>query len=193
MQKTNDKAKLFKTASPEDAGYDIWGIFPNPITMLLPGDTLMVETGIKTEFSKDLVGRVWERGSTGVINLQVRAGVVDSNYRGEWKVILSNGNADASIFFLEGEVDSVLYDSHKQSILNAYRLGRSGEVEFKIEEQKLTVRNEDSTSILAYFYPQEKAIAQVCFLKIEKPEIVESTEDLASSNRGEGSFGSSGH
>lgn len=49
-----------------------------------------------------------------------------------------------------------------------------------------------NTGAETYSYNPEKAIAQVLFLKVEAP-VIEQTQTLSETVRGEGKFGSSGH
>ena len=75
----------------EDAGYDLYSVLSYAIC-LSPGETRLIPTGICSAFSSDYVAVVKERGSTGSKGLGVRAGIIDSGYRGEWFVALTNHN-----------------------------------------------------------------------------------------------------
>ena len=46
----------------------------------------------KTAIPPTHYAQIFERGSSGVQNLKFNAGVIDSGFRGEWKVCLYNGN-----------------------------------------------------------------------------------------------------
>ena len=76
----------------EDAGYDLYSVLSYAVC-LSPGETRLIPTGICSAFSSDYVAVVKERGSTGSKGLGVRAGIIDSGYRGEWFVALTNHNA----------------------------------------------------------------------------------------------------
>lgn len=78
------------TKRKEDAGYDLYTT--DEPTILKPHETRLFGTGLVSMFSDDLVGIVKERGSTGTHGIAVRSGVIDSGYRGEWKVALTNEN-----------------------------------------------------------------------------------------------------
>ena len=85
----NDKAKI-PTKRKEDAGFDIYTIEDDCV--LKPGETKMFRTGLKSAFASNYWAEIKERGSTGAVGLSVRSGVIDSGYRGEWKIMLTNVN-----------------------------------------------------------------------------------------------------
>ena len=85
-------AARIPTRRVEDAGYDLYSVL-NHAVCLSPGETRLIPTGICSSFSSDDVAVVKERGSTGRKGLGVRAGIIDSGYRGEWFVALTNHNA----------------------------------------------------------------------------------------------------
>lgn len=72
----------------EDAGYDIYTTETNVV--INPGETHMFATGIYTSFPSGYWIEIKERGSTAKYNLSVRSGVIDSGYRGEWFIGLTN-------------------------------------------------------------------------------------------------------
>ena len=76
---------ILPTKNDEDAGYDIYAYGYEEIE-LLPQDIKMVNTGIRTAFNQDYAMLVRERGSSGSKGLGVRAGVIDSGFRGEIKL-----------------------------------------------------------------------------------------------------------
>ena len=85
-------AARIPTKRVEDAGYDLYSVL-NHAVCLSPGETRLIPTGICSSFSSDYVAVVKERGSTGSKGLGVRAGIIDSGYRGEWFVALTNHNS----------------------------------------------------------------------------------------------------
>lgn len=96
LQKNPIPIKLKFTGDPnhilskedEDAGYDIYTTEKNVI--IGPGETHMFATGIYTSFPSGYWIEIKERGSTAKYGLSVRSGVVDSGYRGEWFIGLTN-------------------------------------------------------------------------------------------------------
>lgn len=76
-----------------DAGYDIYARFNDDYIFIAPHQTKMIPTGIASAFSKRYVAILKERGSTGIRGIGQRAGVIDSSYRGEWFVPITNHNS----------------------------------------------------------------------------------------------------
>ena len=74
----------------EDAGYDIYACFDEEEFVIEPHQTRLVPTGIATKFSDKYVMQLNERGSTGSKGIAQRCGVIDSGFRGEWMVPLTN-------------------------------------------------------------------------------------------------------
>ena len=78
-----------------DAGYDIrayedYDIYANSYTL--------ISTGLKIQLPTGTYGRLASRSGLALKNIEVGAGVVDSNYRGEVKVLLRNlGNSHFTV------------------------------------------------------------------------------------------------
>lgn len=90
-------AKLKETAiipskREEDGAFDIYACFEEDYIVIAPHETRMVATGLASAFSPNYVAILKERGSNGSKGIGQRAGVVDSGYRGEWFVPLTNHN-----------------------------------------------------------------------------------------------------
>lgn len=85
--------KLVKNAilpakkDPSDAGIDI---FTNETYKLRPSEVHAFSTGIAAEFPRGYVALLWDRSGLGANGIHRLAGVIDSGYRGEWKVVLIN-------------------------------------------------------------------------------------------------------
>lgn len=88
-----NEATVIPSKRPEDAGYDIYACFEAESIQIKPHQTVIIPTGLATAFPMNIVAILKERGSTGTRGMGVRAGVIDSGYRGEWKVPLTNHNA----------------------------------------------------------------------------------------------------
>lgn len=99
-------------------------------------EVLQIPTGIKTEFDKDYVGIVKERGSTGLKRLAVRSGVIDSSFRGEWFLLIENcadywtyfpvKKALAQVLFLRVEDAKWIESELQESERGEGALGSSG-------------------------------------------------------------------
>ncbi|MFW6029903.1 MAG: dUTP pyrophosphatase [Halanaerobiales bacterium] len=75
-----------------DLGYDIYPAFDGEYLKIEPNSVELVPTGIKSAFPKEYGILFKDRGSTGAKNITTYAGVLDSNYRGEWFVAIHNSN-----------------------------------------------------------------------------------------------------
>lgn len=139
---------------------------PNAI---IPNTTVIIPTGIASACDTDYCFVLHERSSTGTKGMAQRCGIIDSGYRGEWGVPITNTN-DVPIVICKKE--SITDFNDFASIL----LFSYGEANYIL-------------------YPYEKAICQALVLPVPEVEIEEYTyEELKAipSERGTGRLGSSG-
>ena len=87
VKKLSEDATIPKKDDPADAGIDV---FTNETYTLQPGETHVFSTGISVEFPAGFVALLWDRSGLGGKGIHRLAGVIDSGYRGEWKVALVN-------------------------------------------------------------------------------------------------------
>ena len=160
--KLNERAKL-PNKRDEDAGFDIYSDSTENI-ILKPNETKFFTTGLRSAFPSNYWIEIKERGSTGAVGLSVRSGVIDSGYRGEWKIMLTNVNKYPVEF--SHDVDKVTY------------------VKGKIFKNK----------IKKVIYPLTKAIAQAVVIPLPNIQCYcdKDMVDGAKSNRGETGWGASG-
>jgi dUTP pyrophosphatase len=104
---------IIPTKRIEDAGWDIYANFEPDWIEIPPHDNKLIPTGIASAISSDYAIVLRERGSTGVKNLKISAGVIDSGFRNEWFVCLYNGN-DVPVFI------SKIGDTGEQSPLTEH-------------------------------------------------------------------------
>ena len=77
-----------KYAHAGDAGADLTA---SQKMLIPPRDRLLVTTGIRLEIPEGYVGLIWPRSGLAVTKgIDCGAGVIDSHYRGEVKVLLFN-------------------------------------------------------------------------------------------------------
>lgn len=76
----------------EDAAMDIYACFDEDWIYIPPHTSKLIPTGIASAFDSNWAIVFRERGSTGVKNMKVNAGVIDSGFRGEYFVSIYNGN-----------------------------------------------------------------------------------------------------
>lgn len=89
---TNSDAKI-PTKRDEDMAYDIYACFNEDRIIIQPHSTKLIPTGIASAFDKKWGVSLRERGSNGSIGMKVSAGQIDSGYRGEWFVAITNTNS----------------------------------------------------------------------------------------------------
>lgn len=101
----------------EDGAFDIYACFEEDWIMIAPHETKMIATGLASAFSSHYVAILKERGSNGSKGIGQRAGVVDSGYRGEWFVPVTNHNLLPVVIYKKevdlsqfGEVIAYPYD-----------------------------------------------------------------------------------
>ena len=90
VKKHTDTAKLPKRARRGDLGYDL---FADEGVMISPGERELVSTGISlftTSYKWGFI--IKDRSSMAMKGLFSHAGVIDSGYTGEVKVLLYNSN-----------------------------------------------------------------------------------------------------
>ena len=163
----NKKGIPFKREG--DACEDIYVDFSEGTKIVLePGETKKFPTGLYSIIEKGYKVKLLERSSTGMKGLSLRAGVIDSNYRGEWLVMLTNVS-NIPVIFLDDEVYKYPEEDWKEPILYE---GKS-----------------------VNLYPLSKAICQMDVIKEEPRKIEEVSYEeivLDKTERGDGKEGSSG-
>lgn len=105
------------TKRPEDAGYDVYACFDEPYIKIKPHDTVKISTGIISAYPEGYVAIAKERGSTGTKGIGQRAGVIDSGYRGEWIVVITNHNRNCMYI---AKQDAVIPDKKDFEIVYPY-------------------------------------------------------------------------
>lgn len=75
-----------------DAGYDLFALADYWVE---PGQRALVNTGLYLEIPPGFVGLVKDRSSMAAAGIHTLAGVIDSSYRGELKILLVNLGSNA--------------------------------------------------------------------------------------------------
>ena len=92
VKKLDPKAILPTYGSAEAAGADLYACLSEPVT-IAPGETFFVPTGLSLEVPKGCAGLIYARSSLGAkrgLAPANKVGVIDSDYRGEIRVVLLN-------------------------------------------------------------------------------------------------------
>ena len=74
----------------EDMGFDIYACFDEDYIVINPHETKLIPTGIASACDVGYGFELFERGSTGSKGIARRCGIIDSGYRNEWFVGLTN-------------------------------------------------------------------------------------------------------
>lgn len=165
----------------EDMGFDIYACFDEDYIIINPHETKLIPTGIASACDSDYGFLVFERGSTGSKGIARRCGVIDSGYRNEWFVGLTN------------TTDKVLYISKFDEIETIKRDIKKSEYADLLDDEDILLSTQEINEMMI-LYPYSKAIAQALVIPVPKVEIEElSYDELKSikSERGMGALGSS--
>lgn len=92
VKKLNEKAILPTYGSSEAAGADLYACIEADVT-ILPGQTVMIPTGLSMELPRGYAGLIYARSGLACkrgLAPANKVGVIDSDYRGEFIVALHN-------------------------------------------------------------------------------------------------------
>ena len=115
---------IIPTKDKENAGYDIYPCFEDDYIIIRPHHTKLIPTGIACAVKDCYYLQVQERGSTGSIGMKYGAGVIDSGYRGEIFIAITNTNEVPIMITREAdknmtEIDVII--SETNAILYPYK------------------------------------------------------------------------
>lgn len=85
--KIQPDARLPSKKRKSDAAYDLYSV---ENVVLEPMAATSIGTGIAVEFPPGYVALIWDRSGLGAKGIHRLAGVIDCEYRGEWRVVLIN-------------------------------------------------------------------------------------------------------
>ena len=105
--KVRPTAKI-PTKRVEDAGYDIYADFEDDFIIINPHTTTLIPTGIASACDTNYCFILKERGSTGSKGIAQRCGVIDSGYRNEWFVPITN-TTDQKIAIVKKEASDYIF------------------------------------------------------------------------------------
>jgi dTMP kinase len=86
-EKVAPQAKLPTKAHIGDAAYDLYA---NDYYSIPPYGQALVATGIKLAIPDGYAGLIWDKSGLAASGIKTMGGVIDSNYRGEIKVVTKN-------------------------------------------------------------------------------------------------------
>ena len=180
---------IIPTKEKENAGYDIYACFEGDYMVIPPHSTKLIPTGIASCVSDNYYLQVHERGSTGSKGMKYSAGVIDSSYRGEIFIALTNTN----------DVDIIISKHSREELIEFYSDDdrRKNGTYLLDDDRKVYLEDySESNNKTCIIYPYTKAIAQLIIHRVhnelEAKEIPYDELKEIPSKRGTGSLGSSG-
>lgn len=87
IKKLHPSAKIPFYGTEGAAGCDFYSIEEH---VFLPGETYAIKTGLALEIPEGKACFIWDRSGMGFKGIHRFAGLIDSDYRGEIKIILFN-------------------------------------------------------------------------------------------------------
>ncbi len=88
IKKISEDAIIPKYAKENDAGMDLFSIEE---LIIKPGERKGVGTGISISLPKGYVSLIWDKSGVALNSgIKTMAGVLDADYRGEYRVVLLN-------------------------------------------------------------------------------------------------------
>ena len=180
---------IIPTKEKENAGYDIYACFDEDYMIIPPHSTKLISTGIASCVSDNYYLQVHERGSTGSKGMKYSAGVIDSSYRGEIFIALTNTN----------DVDIIISKYSREELIEFYSDDdkRKNGTYLLDDDRKVYLEDYSETNNkTCIVYPYSKSIAQLIIHRVhnelETKEISYDELKQIPSKRGTGSLGSSG-
>lgn len=157
---------IIPSREEDNAGLDVYCCFQEDYMIVKSSETRLIPTGIASIIPKNYYIQIQERGSTGSKGVKYSAGVIDSSYRGEWFLALTNTNKK-DLLIIKKEILSGINDIAKKIIEENYII-----------------------------YPYEKALFQGILHKVHNAitttEISLKELNKDTTKRGSGKLGSSG-
>lgn len=107
----SSNALMPKKGSIDAAGYDLYSVESG---LIKPKERLLIKTGIVLEIPSGYYGRIAPRSGLAFKHgIDVMAGVIDSDYRGEIGVILYNtDNINDFIFEIGDKIAQIIFEKY---------------------------------------------------------------------------------
>lgn len=124
IKRLHPDAKVPILGSENAAGFDLYSVED---VILYPGETRAVGTGIAMEIPFGKAYFIWDRSGMSFKGIHRFAGLIDSDYRGEFKIVLCNHSG--KVFrILKGDriCQAVIQDYYQPEFEVVEELGESG-------------------------------------------------------------------
>ena len=117
-----------RRGSKEAAGLDL---YCSERVRIQPGMTAIVKTGVKCQFNRGWAAMIWDRSGLGARGVHRFAGLIDSDYRGEWGVVLHNSKKEIVIFNEGDRIAQVVFQrvwlgTPKMGLIDSTERGSGG-------------------------------------------------------------------
>lgn len=99
----------------EDMGFDIYACFDEDYIVINPHETKLIPTGIASSCDVGYGFVLFERGSTGSKGIARRCGIIDSGYRNEWFIGLTN--TTNKVMFISKLPEKETYDKYYDDVM----------------------------------------------------------------------------
>jgi len=87
FKKLHPDAKIPTLSTEHAAGFDIYSVEDY---ILQPGETYAIHSGIAMEIPQGKAVFIWDRSGMGFKGIHRFAGLIDSDYRGEFNIVICN-------------------------------------------------------------------------------------------------------
>lgn len=115
IKRINSDAVLPKFAKKGDAGFDLFSVVTIKIK---PGERVQVPTGLEMEIPKNHVGLIWDKSGISHKNgLKTLGGVIDSGYRGEILIGITNLSKKSFVFKKGEKVAQMIIQKHEHILI----------------------------------------------------------------------------
>lgn len=123
IKKLHPDARIPTYSNQNAAGFDIYSCGD---TILYPGETKAVSTGIALEIPIGMCWLIWDRSGMGFKGIHRFSGVIDSDYRGECKVVLHN-HTKKPYYIKKGDriAQAIIQDYYKAEFQEVNQLSES--------------------------------------------------------------------
>lgn len=115
FKRLHPDAKIPLIGSTFAAGFDIYSIEENTI---LPGETKAIRTGLSFEVPCGKAMFIWDRSGMGFKGIHRFSGLLDSDYRGELKVVLHNSTKEPYMIRIHDRIaQGVIQDYYRPKFI----------------------------------------------------------------------------
>lgn len=125
----------------EDAALDIYACFDEDYMIIKAHQTKLIPTGIASALNPKYYIQIEERGSTGSKGIKKSAGVIDSGYRNEWFIAITNTNDIQVVISKISEDELIRYignEGVRNSIIYPYTKAIAQAVVHEVPKMNIT-------------------------------------------------------